>query len=86
MWKEQIANNPLPGSTRSTKSQTTTPRSGPQRAMHKLGLVRPSGPLRVEETGSIVIPEHSVTCSNAGRDGAKVSSEDLDPINQARTG
>jgi hypothetical protein len=33
-----------------------------------------SCPLRVEETGSNVIHEYSATRSNAGRDGAEVSS------------
>ena len=33
-----------------------------------------SCPLRVEETGSNVIHEHSASRSNAGRDGAEVSS------------
>ena len=42
------------------------------------GIPRPSAvascPPRVEEIGSNVIHEHSATCSNAGRDGAEVSS------------
>ena len=42
------------------------------------GIPRPSAvascPLRIEETGSNVVHEYSATCSNAGRDGAEVSS------------
>jgi hypothetical protein len=42
------------------------------------GIPRPSAvascPLRVEETGSNVVHKYSATFSNAGRDGAEVSS------------
>ena len=33
-----------------------------------------SCPLRVEERGSNIVHEYSAACSNAGRDGAEVSS------------